>query len=187
MTTTTETKPRVQSASSLDADATGVGLLIARVVFGGLMLVHGVQKLFGWFDGPGLEANNAGFEAMGYNPGALFGTLAALSEVAGGLLLLLGLATPLAAAIVIGTMINAINATWANGMFGAVGAQGWQPGYELALLFAAAGAALAFTGPGRYSLDHGRPWQRQGVVIGAGAVAVGVVAAVLTLILKWVL
>lgn len=29
------------------------GLLIARVVFGLLMAVHGSQKLFGWFGGPG--------------------------------------------------------------------------------------------------------------------------------------
>ncbi|GAB2678080.1 DoxX family protein [Nocardia goodfellowii] len=187
MTTTTESKSKLATTSSLDGSATDIGLLAARVLFGGLMAIHGAQKLFGWFDGPGLEANNAGFEAMGYNPGKFFGTLAAISELGGGLLLLLGLATPLAAAIMIGTMINAINATWANGLFGTVGAQGWQPGYEMALLFAAAGVTLAFTGAGKYSLDYGRPWERKGFVIGAGAVALAVVAGVLTLILKWVL
>ena len=61
------------------------------------------------------------------------------------------------------------------------------PGYEMALLFAIAAAGLAFTGAGRFSLDAGRPWERRGVVWGAGAVAVAVAAAVLTLILKWAL
>ncbi|MFC9897352.1 DoxX family protein [Nocardia sp. NPDC127579] len=185
--TTTESKATTETTTVQGAGAADLGLLIGRVIFGGLMAAHGAQKLFGWFDGPGLETNNASFEAMGYNPGKLFGTLAALSELGGGLLLLLGLATPLAAAITIGTMINAINATWPNGLFGAVTAQGWQPGYEMALLFAAAGVIFAYTGAGKYSLDHNRPWQRQGVVIGTGAVALAVAAGVLTLILKWVL
>lgn len=157
--------------------ATDIGLLAVRVGFGGLLAVHGAQKLFGWFDGPGLSATQAGFEAMGYNPGKIFGTLAGLTELGGGLLLLLGLATPLAAAIALGTMLNAVNAMWGTGLVG----------YEPALVFAIATAALAFTGPGRFSLDAGRPWQRHGLVWGAGAVALAVAAAIGTLILKWAL
>lgn len=180
--TTNTALSRLKTTTPYDSVSPDIGLLILRVVFGGLLAAHGTQKLFGWFDGFGLEANNQMFDAMGYNPGKIFGTLAGLSELTGGLLLLLGLLTPLAAAIVVGTMINAVNATWANGLFG-----GQQPGYELALLFASVGAAVAFTGPGKFSLDGGRPWQRQGVVWGVGAIVVAVAAAVLTLILKWVL
>ncbi|WP_280268617.1 DoxX family protein [Nocardia wallacei] len=176
------------TSSDLGQRAAGVstgdiGLLVLRVFFGGLLAAHGAQKLFGWFNGPGLDANNTMFDQMGYNPGDLFGTLAGLSELVGGLLLLLGLLTPLAAAIALGTMINAINATWASGLFG--GAAG--PGWEMPLLFAVAAAALAFTGPGRYSLDYNRPWERHGIVWGSAAVALAVVAGVLTLILKWTL
>lgn len=163
--------------------AADIGLLVLRIFFGGLLFVHGAQKLFGWFDGMGWDATTSGFDQMGYNPGKFFGTLAGLSEMVGGGLLVLGLLTPLAAAIALGTMINAINATWHSGLFG--GAEG--PGYEMGLLFAVAAAALAFTGPGRYSLDYGRPWQRQGVVWGTGAVVLAVVAGVVTLILKWAL
>lgn len=51
-----------------------------------LFAAHGAQKLFGWFGGEGLGADNAGFEHMGLDPGALFGALAGLSELASGLL-----------------------------------------------------------------------------------------------------
>ncbi|QLY30651.1 DoxX family protein [Nocardia huaxiensis] len=170
------------STSANGVNASDIGLLALRVGFGGLLAAHGAQKLFGWFGGYGLEATQGAFEQMGYNPGKLFGTLAGLSELTGGLLLLLGLLTPLAAAIALGTMVNAVNATWSNGLFG-----GAQPGYEMALLFAIAAFTLAFTGPGRFSLDAGRPWQRQGLVWGGLAVAVALGAGVVTLILKWAL
>ncbi|GAA5070288.1 DoxX family protein [Nocardia iowensis] len=178
--TTKSVLERATTNTELDGVAADIGLLIIRVVFGGLLAVHGAQKLFGWFSGPGLDANAAGFDSMGYNPGKFFGTLAGLCEFGGGLLLALGLLTPLASAIVLGTMINAVNALWSLGLFG-------KDSYEMPLLFAAVGAAIAFTGPGKFSLDHGRPWQRHGFVWGAGAVVIAIVAAVLTLILKWTL
>ncbi|WP_406236726.1 DoxX family protein [Nocardia sp. NBC_01009] len=178
--TTKSTPERATSANDLDTFSADIGLLLLRVVFGGLLAAHGTQKLFGWFSGYGWSKNAAAFDSMGYNPGKLFGTLAGLSELTGGLLLLLGLLTPLAAAIVLGTMINAINTTWSGGLMTG-------KGYETALLFAVVGATIAFTGPGKFSLDSGRPWQRQGFVWGAGAVVLAVAAAVLTLILKWTL
>ncbi|MEV5837126.1 DoxX family protein [Nocardia sp. NPDC052112] len=171
-------RPTGPSNATLDNSAADFGLLVLRVVFGGLLAAHGAQKLFGWFNGPGWSANAAGFDSMGYNPGKLFGTLAGLSEFTGGLLLVLGLLTPLASAIVLGTMINAVNATWGGGLLSG-------KGYEMPLLFATVGAVVAFTGPGKFSLDHGRPWQRQGVVWGVAAILIAVIAAVVTLILKW--
>ncbi|NNH74583.1 DoxX family protein [Nocardia uniformis] len=171
---TTALRDALAARDGIDATATDIGLLILRIGFGGLFAVHGAQKLFGWFNGYGLEATQGMFDGMGYNPGKLFGTLAGLSELGGGLLLLLGLFTPLAAAIVLGTTINIVNVTWSAGF--AV--------WEMGVLFALAAAAIAFTGPGRYSLDAGRPWARQGVLWGLAAVALAVVTGVLTLILK---
>lgn len=180
--TTTETKRanRTDFTHPLDGIAADIGLLISRVVFGLLFAAHGAQKLFGWFDGMGLSATNSGFDSMGYNPGALFGTLAGLSELVGGLLLVLGLLTPLAAAVVVGTVVNIIHVTWGAGLFG-------QGGWEMGLLFGVVAAALAFTGPGKFSLDAGRPWERSGFVWGVGAVALGIVTGVITLVLKGVL
>ena len=47
------------------------GLLIARLVFGLLMAVHGSQKLFGWFGGPGMSGTEAFLEGLGFRPGRL--------------------------------------------------------------------------------------------------------------------
>ncbi|WP_328391368.1 DoxX family protein [Nocardia sp. NBC_00416] len=157
-----------------------IGLLILRLVFGLLFAAHGTQKLFGWFDGPGLTANNAGFEQMGFNPGDFFGTLAGLSEFVGGLLLALGALSPLGAAVVLGTTIVIINTTFSGGLLTG-------QGYETGLLFAAVAAALAFTGPGRFSVDHHRPWARGGLIWAIVAIVVAVVAAALTLLFKAVL
>ncbi|WP_069163105.1 DoxX family protein [Nocardia altamirensis] len=178
--TTKSVLERTTANPELDGVTADIGLLIIRVVFGGMMATHGAAKLFGWFEGAGWTATTDGFDGMGYNPGKLFGTLAGLSEFVGGLLLVVGLLTPLAGAIILGTMINAINVTWSLGLFG-------KENFELGLLFAAIGAGFAFTGAGKFSLDAGRPWQRPSFALGAGAVIVAVVAAVLTLILKWLL
>lgn len=175
--TANTTLGRTSTSETTSAD---LGLLVLRVVFGGLLAGHGSQKLFGWFGGPGLKANNAGFEEMGYNPGELFGTLAGLSEFVGGLLLLAGLLTPLAAAIVLGTTINIINQTWSGGLLTG-------QGYEMGLLYAAAAFTVACTGPGRLSLDFNRPWVRGGYTWAVGALTLGVVAGVSVLILKAVL
>lgn len=173
--TTATTADAGQKALSAD-----IGLLILRLVFGLLFAAHGAQKLFGWFGGPGLAANNAGFETMGYNPGALFGTLAGVSELGGGLLLALGALSPLGAAVVLGTAIVIIDTMFSGGLLTG-------QGYEMGLLFGAVAAVLGFTGPGRFAVDHYLPWARRGLTWGLAAVLAAVVAAALTLLLGAVL
>jgi putative oxidoreductase len=58
-----------------------------------------------------------------------------------------GLGTPLAAAITIGTMAVAAAPNVPNGLWAARG------GFELALVYAVLGAVIALTGPGRLSID----------------------------------
>jgi putative oxidoreductase len=157
-----------------------VGLLLVRVVFGGLLAAAGLQKLFGWFGGPGLSETGAVFEQIGYSPGVFFAAVAGLLETVGGLLLLMGLFTPLACSIVVGVMINAISATWSGGLFG-------PSGYQPALLYATVGALIACTGAGALALDSGRTWQREGAPWAAASIATGVAAAVGVLLLKAVL
>ncbi|HZR23760.1 MAG TPA: DoxX family protein [Vicinamibacterales bacterium] len=124
------------------------GLLLLRVVAGGVMAAHGAQKLFGWFGGYGIAGTGGYFESLGFRPGRAFAAAAGASEVVGGLLILFGLLGPVGPAIVLATMIvAAVSVHWQNGLFAQNG------GIELALLYAVAVATLALTGPGAYSLD----------------------------------
>lgn len=123
------------------------GLLLARLTLGLLMAAHGSQKLFGWFGGHGLAKTAGFFEGMGFRPGRLFATTAAVSEFASGLLLAIGLFEPAAAALLVAVMIVAASVHWSNGLLVTGN------GIEVPLLYGALGAALALTGPGAYSLD----------------------------------
>jgi len=124
------------------------GLLVARLVFGVLMAAHGAQKLFGWFGGYGLAAVSGYFDTLGFRPGRFFAALASVAEVASGLLVATGLFGPIGPALMLSVMIvAAVSAHWRNGVFAT------SNGIEVPLLYGAAGAALALTGPGLYSFD----------------------------------
>lgn len=151
------------------------GLLIARLVLGGLMAAHGAQKLLGWFGGYGLTGTGTFMEALGFRPGRLFAALASSAEVIGGLLVAVGLLGPIGPAMMLSVMIVAgISVHWGHGMFAATN------GIEMPLLYATGAAALILTGPGAYSLDAlvgltrlwtpGLDWLALGLGV-AGAVA----------------
>lgn len=124
------------------------GLLVARVALGLLMAAHGAQKLFGWFGGYGLSGTGGFFDTLGFRPGRLFAAVAGASEVASGLLLALGLFTPLAAAVMLSVMIvAAVSVHAAHGLFATTN------GIEVPLLYGIGAVALSLTGPGAYSLD----------------------------------
>ena len=82
---------------------------LMRMVIGGLFVGHGTQKLYGWFGGHGLEGTGQAFEGLGMRPGRRNAMAAGVAETAGGAALAVGLATPLAAAALVGTMLTAIN------------------------------------------------------------------------------
>ena len=176
-TTRTATVGPPATTPSLDRDsvARDAALLAARLTVGVLMFGHGTQKLFGWFGGHGFKATAGAFAHMGFSPGDVFAALAGTTEVVGGALLALGLLTPLAAAAVIGVLTDAIAIVgWHHGLFG-------QGGYEYPLLLAVVAAALAFGGPGRFSLDRGRRWSAGGLVPGLFSLALGLGSAVVIL------
>jgi putative oxidoreductase len=125
-----------------------LGLLALRVGLGGTVAAHGAQKLFGAFGGGGIAATATFMESVGFRPGWLHARVAGMSEVGGGALLVLGLATPAAASAVAGTMAVAATSQAGNGFFNANG------GLEYPSTIALAAASLALTGPGRFSIDQ---------------------------------
>src|SRR5512135_1192075 len=85
-----------------------IGLLVLRLVVGLTMAAHGGQKLFGWFGGYGLSGTGGFLESLGFRPGRVHAALAGLAELGGGLLLALGLLTPLGSALVLAVMVVAV-------------------------------------------------------------------------------
>jgi putative oxidoreductase len=125
-----------------------VALLILRLGVGLTLTGHGVQKLFGWFGGPGLIRLSQGFEKQGFKPAWPWVALAIVGEVGGGLSVALGFLTPLGAAGILGAMAMAtFKNHWKNGFWLQKG------GYEYALTLLIVSIALGLIGPGGYSLD----------------------------------
>ena len=154
------------------------GILSLRLVLGAIMAAHGSQKLFGWFGGGGPRGTANSFAQLGYSSPLLMALGAGLAELGGGLLIALGLLTPLAAAAIAIVMLNAIAAVhWRNGFFNAAG------GYEFNLLVFTAAVATAATGPGRFSLDNLYGWAGNisGLWWGVGVAGVAVLVSALTL------
>ena len=125
-----------------------LGRLLLRATVGGFFIGHGTQKLFGWFGGHGPRATGAFFELLGYRPGVLFAVIAGLTEAGGGMMLAVGLLTPLAGAAVVGVMLNAASSLLGRGPWVING------GWEYTVVLATVGASIALTGPGSLSADH---------------------------------
>lgn len=121
---------------------------LIRVVAGVNLIPHGLQKLFGWFGGKGMEATTQFFAASGYEPAVLWVWLVALTEVVGGLFLAIGLLTRPAAFAVAVFLFTAVAHHLPNGFF-------WpQGGYEYPLLWGVVALAFVIRGGGPLSVDR---------------------------------
>lgn len=149
-----------------------LGLLLIRLVTGGLLAGHGIQKLFGWLGGGGLTGTAGYLETFGLRPGRVYAALAGAAELAGGALLVAGLATPVAAGIIGSTMLVATRTDHAG-----KGLWIFNGGAEYALMVAAVALAVAVVGPGSLAVDPVVGLRLEGVAAGAFAVVVAVVGA----------
>ena len=153
-----------------------LGRVLLRVTVGSIFLEHGTQKLFGWFGGHGPDGTGQFFESIGLRPGRRNAMGAGATEAGGGLMLALGLATPLAAASLAGVMLTALRtAVWRDGFKTGEG------GYEVLLLVSA--LALAESGPGPWSLDALLKTERRGVGWAAAALAAAATGSTLVVAL----
>lgn len=122
-----------------NAVVTDAGLLLLRLFSGlALALAHGFGKI------PPSPRFVAGVEAMGFPAPLFFAWAAGVAESAGGLLLVLGLATRPAAFFIACTMASAGFLRHAGDPFS---------GQEKAFLFGVVALLFLLAGAGRYSID----------------------------------
>ena len=74
-----------------------LGLLLLRVGIGAIFIAHGLQKAFGWWGGGGIDGFKTALADAGYQHAGILTYVGAGAQIAVGVLLVLGLFTPLAA------------------------------------------------------------------------------------------
>jgi putative oxidoreductase len=130
-----------------------VTFTILRLVLGVVFFAHGAQKMLGWFGGYGFHGTMGFFEHMGMPAPVAF--LVISTEFFGGLGLIVGLLTRIAALGIGVEMIGAIFMVHLpNGFFMNWFGNQKGEGYEYHLLVVAVAAALLLRGAGAFSLDR---------------------------------
>jgi putative oxidoreductase len=163
---------------SLDHDQFGIdqlnfGLLVLRLVLGLFLAYHGYNKVFGK---GGLSGTASWFGSMGMKWPKWQARAAVATEIGAGVMLAVGLLTPLAAAGVIGVMVVAIYTSHLKvGFFVFLPNQGW----EYCATIALGALAVGTMGSGEWSLDNAIDFSLSGwgaliatIVLGVGGAAV---------------
>src|SRR5688500_917379 len=133
---------------SADVDSINLALLALRCGVGAVMLAHGINHVFG---GGRIAGTARWFASLGMKPGIVHAWVASATEIGAGVLLLVGLLTPLAAAGVVGVMVVAwLTNHRGNGFFIFRPGGGWE--YVMTLTFV--GVAGGTRGAGSWSLDE---------------------------------
>ncbi len=150
---------------------TDLGLLILRLGLGATMIQAGLIKALDF------SATTGYMETGGWRAPTFAAAMVTAAETLGGVGLIMGLLTPLAACAVTAAMIDAWAATVSGTAF-------WSEPFNVPFIAAFGAAALVFTGAGAYSLDSkilGR--SRWPGLVGVALFLIAVAAAVAT----WVL
>ncbi len=125
-------------------------ILLLRAAVGGLLLPHGLAKLLGWWGGPGLDGFQGELADFGLPSDLLVAFLLALVQTLSGVLLIVGLCTRTAAMAAASFLAATIALNAENGWFWMEG------GVEYPVLWTSTALAIAWAGPGRWSLDRMR-------------------------------
>ena len=137
------------------ARLSGIVPLFVRVVVGIIMAAHGWRKLA---NGPGNFAD--GLEQLGVPAPDLMAWVVTFTELGGGILLILGLMTRLAALALTVNLTVAILLVKVN--VGLIAGEGGGAGMELDLALIAGFVTLLFLGAGPVSLDWALRFDRPG-------------------------
>jgi putative oxidoreductase len=128
-----------------------IPLGLVRLALGVVMFPHGCQKMLGWFGGAGFTATMAGF---GHRFGAPLAFLAICAEFFGGLGLILGFVSRIAAFGVLCNMVVAIaTSNYRFGFFANWSGKQKGEGIEYHILAIAMALAVIIGGGGAFSID----------------------------------
>jgi putative oxidoreductase len=129
-------------------------LTAVRIVLGVILFAHGAQKLLGWFEGPGLTRSLQTFADVLRIPAPL-AFLAIATEFFGGLALIVGLFSRLAAlGIAVIMIVAAATVHFRNGLFLNWFGEKKGHGFEYHLLALALALVVLVKGAGAFSLDR---------------------------------
>ena len=176
----------VQIVPSDDDDRTGdgrrgtqdLGLLVLRLALGVVFIAHGLQKAFGWWGGSGLDGFKTTLTEAGYQNAGILTYVAAGAQIAAGVLLVLGLFTPVAAAGALAFLVNSVLVTFDSQRRGGGLFVFGPDGAEYLLALTAVAVAIILSGPGRYGFDGGRGWARRPFIGSIIALLLGVAGGV---------
>jgi putative oxidoreductase len=155
MTSLTLDRPRSTTnvLTSLLATDDSLALLVLRIALGVVVLPHGLQKVFGWFGGWGIDGTLGWFASIGIP--AFLGILAMAADFAGALALIAGFGTRIAAfGIGVNMVVAALVVHRPNGFFMNWAGNQKGEGFELHILAAAMALVLVLGGAGRWSADR---------------------------------
>ncbi|PRI16452.1 DoxX family protein [Mycobacterium shigaense] len=153
-----------------------LGLLVLRLGLGVVLGAHGLQKLFGWWGGGGLGGLKNSLADAGYQHADILSYVSAGGELAAGVLLVLGLFTPVAAAGALAFLINEllVSISGRPHTFAYFLPQGHE--YQITLIVLA--VAIILAGPGRYGLDANRGWSHRPFIGSFVALLAGIAAGI---------
>jgi putative oxidoreductase len=133
---------------NVNDQAVDLALLAFRLLLGGVFMAHGVNHIIG---GGKISGTGKWFESLGMKPGWFHAWTASITEIVAALLLVVGLAVPLACGMIIGVMLVAwITNHRKNGFFTFRPGEGW----EYVMVLTVCGFILAILGAGQWSLDN---------------------------------
>jgi putative oxidoreductase len=151
-----------------------LGLLILRLGLGAVLAAHGLQKL--WSGSSGMTGFKNSLSDVGFQHADILAYVSAGGELASGVLLVLGLFTPIAAAGALAFLINGLLATVSGRPHSRTFAYFLPDGHEYQITLIVLAVAIILCGPGRYSLDTNRGWARR-PFIGSFVALLGGIAA----------
>jgi len=121
--------------------------LVLRLGIGIMFAAHGLQMAFGLFGGPGIKGFAGMLSGLGFVPATFWSAVGSYTTLIGGLLLIAGIQTRPAAALLLIFIVTAgIKVHLSKGFFITNG------GYEYTFVIAAACISLILSGPGKFSI-----------------------------------